>query len=227
MHRFFVDPSKMAGERFTLPDSIAHQVQSVLRLRDGDRLVLLPGDGTEAECVLVAGSCEVVDRRSPATEPRHRLIVVQALLKGDGLDEVIRHATEVGVAGFQLVVTERCVAREISALRLERLRAIARESAEQSERALVPWVAAPIPLESVLEAGAVILADRTAPVRLSEIAPPSAVIIGPEGGWAVGELRGAGDANVALASLGPRILRSRSVASVAAGVILSRTGDFA
>ncbi len=227
MHRFFVDPSTMAGNRFPLPDSIAHQVQSVLRLRDGDRLILLPGDGTEAECVLVAGSCEVVDRRTPATEPRHRLIVVQALLKGDGLDEVIRHATEVGVAGFQLVVTERCVAREISALRLQRLRAIARESAEQSERAIVPWLAAPVPLGSVLEAGAVLLAERTAPVRLSEIAPSSAVIIGPEGGWAPGELQAARDANVALASLGPRILRSRSVASVAAGVILSRTGDFA
>ncbi|MGI8658707.1 MAG: RsmE family RNA methyltransferase [Candidatus Limnocylindria bacterium] len=210
-----------------MPESIARQVQTVLRLRDGDRLVLLQGDGTEAECLLTKGRCEVMDRRTPATEPKHRLTAVQALLKGDGLDEVIRHATEVGVAGFQLVVTERCVAREISARRLERLRAIARESAEQSERAIVPWVAPPVPLESVLEAGAVLLAERTASIRLAQVPPPSAIIVGPEGGWTPRELQAARDTDVTLASLGARILRSRTVASVAAGVILSRTGDFA
>ena len=50
LHRFFVDPAKMAGDRFPLPAAIERQVRAVLRLRDGDRLVLLPNDGAEAIC---------------------------------------------------------------------------------------------------------------------------------------------------------------------------------
>ena len=45
LHRFFVAPDAMRGERFPLPDAIAHQVGRVLRLQDGDRFVLLDGAG--------------------------------------------------------------------------------------------------------------------------------------------------------------------------------------
>ena len=146
LHRFFVAPEAMGGDRFVLPASVERQVRSVLRLTDGDRIVLLPGDGTEALCRLTRGECVVEERRDVASEPKHRLTVVQALLKGDALEEVVQHATEIGVAAFRLVVTERCVAREISSRKLDRLRAIAREAAEQSERGIVPPVAAPVPL---------------------------------------------------------------------------------
>ena len=53
------------------------------------------------------------------------------------------------------------------------------------------------------------------------------IVIGPEGGFAPAEVRAAVDAGVTVAGLGPRILRSETVAAVAAAVILSRTGDFA
>src|SRR3990170_4075085 len=123
----------MDGERFPLPAAVERQVRSVLRLGDGARLVPLPGDGTEALCRLEGAACVVEERRPVTSEPRHRLTVVQALLKGDGLEEVVQHATELGVAAFRLVITERSVVRELSPRRLDRLRAIAREAAEQSE----------------------------------------------------------------------------------------------
>ena len=50
-----------------------------------------------------------------AGEPAHRLTICQALLKGDALEEVVRQATEVGAARFRLVVTERCVVRDLPA----------------------------------------------------------------------------------------------------------------
>ena len=147
LHRFFVAPDALDGDRFPLPASIERQVRGVLRMADGDRLVLLPGDGSQALCRLDGAECVVEERSVVASEPRHRLTVVQALLKGDALEEVVQHATEIGVAAFQLVVTERCVAREISPRKLERLRAIAREAAEQSERGIVPpdWRAGAAP----------------------------------------------------------------------------------
>jgi 16S rRNA (uracil1498-N3)-methyltransferase len=217
----------MSGDRFALPESIERQVRAVLRLADGDRIVLLPGDGTEALCRLVDGECVVEERRAVASEPRHRLTVVQALLKGDALEEVVQHATEIGVAGFRLVVTERCVARDISPRRLDRLRAIAREAAEQSERGIVPPVEAPVPLREALDAGSVLLYEREESQRLGGMSPPAGVVIGPEGGFSPAEVEAASAAGMAIAGLGPRILRSETVAVAAAAVILSATGDFA
>jgi 16S rRNA (uracil1498-N3)-methyltransferase len=228
LHRFFLDPHEMAGDRFGLPAAIERQVRAVLRLRDGDRLVLLPGDGTEAICRLEAGQCVVEGRRTAPGEPGHRLRVVQALLKGDALEQVVRHATEVGVAAFQLVVTERCIVRDLPERRLERLRTIAREAAEQSERGVVPEVVPPLPLVDVLASGSVLLFERHDGDRLGQLeSPPSTVVIGPEGGFTQAEVQVAVAAGARLAGLGPRILRSETVAVAAAAVILSRTGDFA
>lgn len=227
VHRFFVPAAEASGDRFPVPASIRHQVERVLRLRDGDELVLLTGDGGEARCRLDGEACVVVERRAAAGEPRHRLTVVQALLKGDALEEVVQRGTELGVAAFRLVVSDRCIARDLSPRKLDRLRAIARESAEQSERGLVPEVAAPEPLAAAFGNGAVLLAERADGARLRDLAPPSTVIIGPEGGFTPTELEAATDAGATLAGLGPRILRSRTVAASVAAAILARTGDFA
>lgn len=227
LHRFFVAPDAVSGDRFAMPASIERQVRTVLRLRDGERVVLLSGDGSEAVCRLDGGDCIVEERRASAGEPRHRLTVVQALLKGDALDEVVRHGTEVGVAAFRLVVTERSIARELSPRRLERLSSIAREAAEQSERGRIPVVHAPVPLGDAFAAGSVLLLERHDVERLSQLEPPSSVVIGPEGGFTPAEVAAATASGLRLAGLGPRILRSETVAMAAAAVILSRTGDFA
>ncbi|HEY8169474.1 MAG TPA: RsmE family RNA methyltransferase [Candidatus Limnocylindria bacterium] len=226
VHRFFVPPDAAAGERFALPTAIERQVRSVLRLGDGDRIVLLTGDGHERLCRLEAGDCVVEVRRPAGGEPRHRLTVAQALLRGDALEEVVRQGTEVGVARFQLFVSERCVARTISPGRLDRLRAIAREAAEQSERGIVPEVGAPARMAEVT-AGSVLLYERHDGRRLGELEPPSMVVIGPEGGFSPAEVAAAEAAGATLAGLGPRILRSSTVAVAASAVLLSRTGDFA
>jgi 16S rRNA (uracil1498-N3)-methyltransferase len=227
LHRFFVPADHAAGDRFPLPATIQRQVRGVLRMEDGDRIVLLTGDGSEATCRIEGDDCVVESRRPSLGEPAHRLTVIQALLKGDALEHVVRQGTELGVASFRLVVTDRCVTRDLSARRLERLGAIAREAAEQSERGRVPNVGAPTSLAEVLEPGSVLLAEREDGVRLSELEPPASVIIGPEGGFSDRELAAARDAGVRLAGLGPRILRSRTVACAVAAAVLSRTGDFA
>ena len=227
LHRFFVAPDAMRGDQFPLPDAIAHQVSRVLRLEDGDRLVLLDGVGEAATVRLTDGAC-VVESRGPAGgEPVHRLVIWQALLRGDHLEPVIRHATEIGVAAFRPFVSERCVAREMSPRRLDRLRAVAREAAEQSERGLVPEVAAPVPFRDALQPSSVLLYERAAGARLASLIPPEALVIGPEGGFSPAEVAAAEAAGCTMAGLGPRILRSESVALAAAAVVLSRSGDFA
>lgn len=229
-HRFFVHPSDLVGEQFRVPASIAHQLKRVLRLRDGDEISLLDGIGGEARCRLEAGDCVVLERRVATGEPTHRLMVWQALLKGDHLEPVVRHGTELGIARFGLFVSERCIVREMSPRKLERLRAVAREAAEQSERGIVPPVDAPIPYaEAVKDAAprSVLLFERQEGKRLTEMEAPLCVFIGPEGGFSPAEVEAAERAGLAIAGLGPRILRSETVAVAVAAAILSRTGDFA
>jgi 16S rRNA (uracil1498-N3)-methyltransferase len=227
VHRFFVAPEVMAGDQFPLPAEIARQVTRVLRLRDDDHLVLLDGRGEAATVRLRHGEC-VVESRGPAGgEPRHRLTVWQALLRGDHLEPVVRHGTEIGIAQFRLIATERCVARDLSPRKLQRLQDIAREAAEQSERGLVPPVFGPVPMAEALSTSSVLLYERHAEERLSDLEPPASLVIGPEGGFTPDEVAAAERAGARLAGLGPRILRSESVAVAAAAVVLSRTGDFA
>ncbi len=229
-HRFFVAPGTLGGrERIPVPADIAHQVTRVLRLRDGDSLVLLEDDGDEAVCRLDAGELVVGERRASVGEPQHRLTIVQALLKGDGLESAIRAATEVGVAAFRLVVTERTIPRDLSERRLQRLRSVAREAAEQSERGRIPGVDGPGPLAAAIGPGSALLWERGGEPqqRLGSLDAPSIVVIGPEGGFTPAEVAAAERAGATLAGLGPRILRAESVAAAAAAVILSRTGDFA
>jgi 16S rRNA (uracil1498-N3)-methyltransferase len=230
MHRFFVEPAAMEGERFPLPAVIAHQVTRVLRVPDGGEIVLLDGAGNALRCRLDDGDCVVVERHAARGEPMHRLTVWQALLKGDHLEPVIRHGTEIGIARFGLFVSERCIARELSLRKLERLRAVAREAAEQSERGIVPPVDEPVSYAEALKAappGSVLLYERHDGKRLTAMEPPPGVFIGPEGGFSPAEVAAAERAGLAIAGLGPRILRSETVAVAVAAAILSRTGDFA
>jgi 16S rRNA (uracil1498-N3)-methyltransferase len=230
VHRFFVDPADVVGDSFPIPRSIEHQVMRVLRLREGDEIVLLDGQGTELRCRLGGdGMLTVLDRGEAKGEPRHRLTICQALLKGDGLERVVQQGTELGVASFRLFVSERCVVRQFSPSRVQRLQAIARGSAEQSERGVVPAVAAPVAFADVLESSAVLLFERTgdAEPRLGALEPPVSLVVGPEGGFSAAEVELARRAAVQIAGLGPRILRSESVAIAAAAIVLSRSGDFA
>jgi 16S rRNA (uracil1498-N3)-methyltransferase len=233
VHRFFVDPSRLvagADGSLPLPAELAHQVTRVLRLREGDELVLLDGLGSQVRCRL-AGDAErltIVERGDAGGEPRHRLTIGQALIKGDGLETVVRQGTELGVVRFRLMVTRRCVARRLSAVRLQRLRIIAREAAEQSERGAVPRVDEPQPMEALAGPGVTVLAAREEDgIRLGQTPPPGTILVGPEGGFHPDELAAARSAGATIAWLGPRVLRAESVAIAAAAVVLSRTGDFA
>lgn len=230
MHRFFVAPGALAEDRLQIPASIAHQVRRVLRLADGDLITLLDGLGGEARCRLEGSECVVLARAQAHGEPKHQLTVWQGLLKGDRLEPVIRHGTELGIARFRLFVSERCVARDASSRKLERLRAVAREAAEQSERGIVPPVDEPILFAEALRGaapGSILLFERHDGKRLTEMEPPASVFIGPEGGFSTDEVAAAERAGLAIAGLGPRILRSETVAVAVAAAILSRTGDFA
>ena len=97
---------------------------------------------------------QLLSRIEPAAEPAVALTLVQAVLKGDKMDDVVRDAVMLGVAAIQPIVTKRTevtVAALIKGARVDRWRRVALASVKQSRRAVVPDIRMPLTLETYLD----------------------------------------------------------------------------
>jgi 16S rRNA (uracil1498-N3)-methyltransferase len=161
--------------------------------------------------------------RVPEAEPDCWLCF--ALLKRQKTDLVVEKATELGASVIQPIITTRTQADHVN---LERLRAIAIEAAEQCERLVVPEIRPPVAVEKLMQswsARRLYVADerRSAAVLAPAALPgPSALMIGPEGGFTTEELEGiARSPLVTRVSLGRRILRAETAAIAGLALLLS------
>jgi 16S rRNA (uracil1498-N3)-methyltransferase len=233
--RFFVE-TPLAGGEVSLPAHTARQITTVLRLRAGAPIVLFDGSGGEWRAELThAGRGEAAARllahELPAREPERRITLCVALLKGDKLEWVLQKATEIGVAAFVPMVTERVVAAraaEGGALtRLERWRRIIVEAAEQSGRTAIPALNPPAHFAHALVTPETKLlcweGERAAPLGATlggAEARNVRLFVGPEGGFTPDEVRAAAQAGATVVTLGPRTLRAETAALVAATLAL-------
>jgi 16S rRNA (uracil1498-N3)-methyltransferase len=143
---------------------------------------------------------------------------------------VLQKCTEIGVSRFIPLQTQRAVAGEPSASRLERFSEIVREAAEQSGRTVVPrveaWQSLDDALTSAVSRGRVLFLWEGE--RLSAMPPASAhratsevsLFIGSEGGFGEAEAASARASGAKIVSLGPRILRAETAAIVASALVL-------
>lgn len=241
MNRFFVEPALVAGPEVRLEGEIAHQISRVLRLEPGAKILLLDGLGFEYEVELKVvqrlsktdmALGRIVERRDATGEPKVRLTLYQALLKGEKFDFVLQKGTEVGVSGFVPLLTERCVSQ---AARPDRWKKIIREAAEQSRRGKLPeLVEKPLNLSEALDriksSGQTAfmaweeeetLSFHQLPAGITELA----ILIGPEGGFSKSEAAQAEAARVQTISLGKRILRAETAGPIATALALYQLGD--
>lgn len=210
----------------------------VLRLREGDPVVLFDGRGAEADAVVRridedAVRCEAGPARAIA-RPGPAVVLCQCLPKGGKLEDIVRACTELGVMAVHLVASERSVPRPDEGRiekRLERIGRVAVEAARQSGRSDVPDVLAPAPLDEVLarapeEAARIAFAPdaETSLTDACEGATSAWVLVGPEGGLAPAELDRARTRGFALVGLGPTVLRVETAAPVAVALVTERLG---
>ena len=237
MARFFVDPAAIADGFVTLEGGDAHHAATVLRLQPGAAVTVLDGRGrvlaTLVEAVEKKRLTLRVTGEAQATAPPVPVTLYQALPKGDKLELVIQKATELGVARIVPVAAARSIMKVEPAkadAKRARWTAIAREAAEQSERATVPAIEAPVPLAALAFApgcAAFVLAERedglTLP-RALPAAPPAglALLVGPEGGWTPEELAALAAKGATAVSLGPRILRTETAGLAALAMVMAR-----
>lgn len=244
--RFYCPPAPhrvlVHGARVELPDSAARHALKVLRMRDGDAVVLFDGQGGEWEAALKVGAGGTAQallgaHRARDSESPLALTLVQALPSGDKMDWVVEKCVELGVAAIQPVAAKRSVIR-LSAERMERRiahwNAIASAACEQCGRNRVPPVAPVLDLPQYLAAAKdqnatrLMLAPAAATVlrEVSLPAGPVLFMVGPEGGWEEGEMRAAKAAGFRMLQLGPRVLRTETAGMAALAAMQALWGDF-
>ena len=245
MHRFFAPDLDAGDEAVSLPRTEAEHLTRVLRLGPGDMVAVFNGRGDEFLARVVSASrrdarVQLVSRVDAAAEPAVALTLVQAVLKGEKMDDVVRDAVMLGAGAIQPVVTARTevtVAALTRTGRLERWRRIALASVKQSRRAVLPEIRPPLTFENWLnephldltlmlvepspEGGAAPLAS----IRDGRVPADAAVLIGPEGGWTESERSLAAEAGVQLVTLGHRTLRADAVPVAAISVLQFIWGD--
>src|SRR5690606_1598880 len=160
--RAWVDLPLSAGARFELPEAAATHLVRVLRLREGDGCVLFNGDGRDHRARIVeAGKrrtvVEVLDAETVDNESPLRITLLQGIARGEKMDLILQKATELGVARIVPLRSERSEVRlegERLARRLEHWRAVVVAACEQSGRARLPELLAPVPVSAIAGATA-------------------------------------------------------------------------
>ncbi len=232
--RLFVSDALAAATHRSLSAEQAHYLRTVLRRGVGDPVLLFNGRDGEWHAVIASldrGRAQVDllrQTRAQADEPGPFLAF--APLKRDATDLVTRMATELGVAVVQPVLTERTVTARVN---LDRLRLIAIEAAEQSERLTVPTIRPPLALAALLDGwprdrtlfAAIERSNATAATDHSVLTTASGLLVGPEGGFSRAELDVlAASPIVSPISLGRLVLRAET--ACVAGLALIGLGAF-
>lgn len=235
---FAVDSRALDADTIEVDGEEGHHATAVRRIRAGERILLTDGFGRGAQCVVrttAKGSlvAEVVERRVEE-EASPRVVVVQALIKGDSGERAVDLMTQVGVDAVVPWAAARSVVswggeRGVRAHR--RWRGAAREAGKQARRLRFPVVE---PVHSTAEVCGVVSAAAAA-VVLHEAAAASignapvpadgvlAIVVGPEGGLTDDELAGFAEVGALPVLLGPSVLRASAAGAVAAAVLLSRS----
>jgi 16S rRNA (uracil1498-N3)-methyltransferase len=221
MIRLYVEPALATGTTVEATDGQAHYLGRVMRRAVGDRVQLFNGrDGewvANITALLRDRAAFKVETLARPQEADTDLWLAFALLKRDSTDMIVQKATELGVAALLPVFTERTNAGRVN---LERLRAIAIESAEQSERLTVPEIRAAEGLDDILagwptERPLFVAIERAKVRPLAPVAGPAGLLIGPEGGFGPRDHLSMDRSGILRpVSLGRRILRADTAAIV-------------
>ncbi|TRD10512.1 16S rRNA (uracil(1498)-N(3))-methyltransferase [Erythrobacter insulae] len=234
--RLFVEDALCEGQVLTLDGPRAHYLGKVMRVREGDAIILC--DDKTGEWAARVG--QVDKRRVDVTvaerlRPRESvpdLWLCPALLKKDRFDMVLEKSTELGVGRIAPVLTRRCVADKLN---MDRARTLTIEAAEQCARTALPELCEPAKLDALLREWpserALFFADEMGgdPVAdaFCDHEGPAAILIGPEGGFDDAEREAIkAHPSARAVSLGPRILRGETAAIAALSVWMAKAGDW-
>lgn len=238
--RLFVASTLAEGATITLDESQAHYLASVLRRNPGQTVRLFNGRDGEWRARIVTlsrrGGEALLLARIRTQMPEDGPILLAPVLRRETTEWMVEKATELGAAAILLTTSARSA---VTRTNPDRLAAIATEAAEQCGRLTVPRIDPPQALERRLadwpKALKLVVCDETgtspplaALLAVADRSPrPPAILVGPEGGFAPGELDRLRNLPFSLpASLGPRTLRAETAAVASLALVQALAGDW-
>lgn len=255
MHRFFVPVERIVNTDLIFPDEISHQINRVLRLKSGQKVVALDNLGSEylVELTTVESgqvSGVILNKQPAGGEPQVRLFLYLCLSQRDKFEWMLQKCTEIGAAGFIPVISSRSLVQgmEERGNKINRWEKIIQEAAEQSGRGRIPVlqpaqkfssavsqalkthvrVLLPSPLQPDVDRVDSVSQNGIKPA-LSGLTrknqPEIGLFIGPEGGFSEDEIALAKSSGCIPVDLGKRILRMETAAITVSALILYEFGE--
>lgn len=230
LHRFYIDTPLEHTREEIKDERLVHQWRNVFRYNVGSEVILFDGSGNEYDSVIEKLNNREAEVRLVAERagivPQQNVILYQSLIKKDKMEWVAEKATELGVSKIVPIISDRS---EKKCVNMTRLRKIAVEASEQCGRADVPVIESSKGLADSIKdlEGEIIVFDPSGPSFSSNLTTnhllPTAIFIGPEGGWTEKELNLFKQKGAQVFSLGSMTLRAETAAIVA--LTLSRLPD--
>ena len=247
--RFYNPENLKIGTTVKLSDNAATHATRVLRLEVSDEIVLFNGDGHDyicaitsikkSETLVIVKSFVKITNESPLN-----ITLLQGISSGDRMDYTIQKAVELGVTAIVPIVTTRSVVKltnERAEKRLAHWQSVVHSACEQSGRAFLPTVAAPLTLSAWLATTPSpfmgegkspptrILLNPIGALHLAELQKLTGnieLLIGAEGGLSQAEIDTALSQGFQSVVLGARILRTETAALTAIAAMQTLWGDF-
>lgn len=245
MHRFFVSAQNIQGSYAYLDKEEAHHIKKVLRLKEGDKVVLFDGHGKEYQAVLEQNDIKELIAKIQGIQiqppPLFELCLVQGIAKGDKMEIIIQKATEIGVSCVYPLLSEHTVVRikdDNVTKKINRWQHIAREACKQCRSNFIPEIKTIINFQDLLQEAAgypaVLLYENEQHNSMRQVlkmikgqvfqSKKLFLIVGPEGGFSKTEISEAKEQGFFTTSLGSRILRTETAGIVASSIIMYEYG---
>lgn len=241
MHRFYLPPEQCRDNTLVLAEREAHHALNVLRVRAGERVVVLDGAGQELLCEAKEPGEELrlnVAQRNRVLPLPFQITLLQAIPKGKIMESIIQKATELGVHRIVPLLSDRVVTQldeESGPARAEKWRQTAIEALKQCGSAWLPQVDAPVSPKAILAQGdryelpliASLQNDSRNPreyfkrfhAEQNRLPKTVCVWIGPEGDFTPAEMNAAKSAGMLPITLGRLVLRSETAAIYSLSVL--------
>jgi 16S rRNA (uracil1498-N3)-methyltransferase len=233
--RLYVEHPLGQGQLVPLTRAQAHYLFGVMRLSVGAEILVFDGQSGEwlaevAEAGKRGGALRIV-RQTRALQMPPDLWLLFAPIKKARTDFIVEKATEMGAVRIMPVQTDFTNSGRIQR---DRLQAHVIEAAEQCGATYVPEVVEMIKFERLLadwdSTRKIYFCDemQAGAANTTHSGPgPSAILIGPEGGFSDKERRQLTERqDTEVISLGPRILRADTAAVAALTLWQSALGDW-
>jgi 16S rRNA (uracil1498-N3)-methyltransferase len=242
MHRFYLPPAQCQDRNLILTEGEAHHALNVLRVRHGERLMILDGAGHELLCEVDKpdhGQLKLtVVQRQPVPPLPYQITLLQAIPKGKIFEGILQKAVELGAHRIVPLLSDRVTTQlddESAATKLDKWRLTAIEAIKQCGSAWLPEIDAPLTPKAYLARNekfelpliASLQSDcrhpreyfRTFYTERKRLPKTVSVWVGPEGDFTPAEMNAVKSAGVLPITLGRLVLRSETAAVYAMSVL--------